>query len=703
MKSSGGALFTRQNPFVQDPPLGKAHYNPTRTQKLPKQQRKTTLSPVRLTKPSGSPPVQTLSLSPEDQRFLSGANHLVLCPPPATDTQPSFSESWPSTDLGSSPANTTPSPNADAVTQAKQAGKSMDPDGRGDQEDSVLAKYVERFRHGRPQSREERQQMGTGTSEGQEPFWWLSPSPLPSSSTPTQTSDKKFSFRLKNDPTGSTLSPVGNPQHDSTLSNCTNLLDLSAMGLSDSSHGYLGDSDILQLQERANRLLHRSEHSVSSGSVPISSEGLACSDFSSPVSVDEPVRRPTIPSLIDSTTVNPRTASFHANPVLKPLGRSANRTRPEEDILFQWRLRRKMENARLWPQSLSQQPQSAIWQDHKIVFPADRMRRGTPNFTPAPQDTESAPHGPCGPEPAPSLVPSFPISSPTVSKLLSDAPVPAHMHLLCDVLPCPDRPSPQPVHRKSPQRWQVSGSNIAPRQPSGPANSADTSTEEPASKHESSPPPASSETTGEEWVDEQRRAEGQKTKEAPPRKHVEQSEKQPGTSSRKKKKKTARVRGDHAERPVYTDKSLAAVHQRRSPDRAHTWREDNSRDPGRQERAQGLTREGRPGDCAPPPSPIHSALGQVISGVLFPTPDSPPGPRTPMSVDTPPAPPQSPAALASVQPPTEVISQLLQEAEDSDEKEFEDDPLLQVLRKQRRWVKEQLRQVDSLLEDLQEE
>ena len=100
-----------------------------------------TLSPVRLTKPSGSPPVQTLSLSPEDQRFLSGANHLVLCPPPATGTQPSFSESWPSTDLGSSPANTTPSPNADAVTQAKQAGKSMDPDGRGDQEDSVLAKY----------------------------------------------------------------------------------------------------------------------------------------------------------------------------------------------------------------------------------------------------------------------------------------------------------------------------------------------------------------------------------------------------------------------------------------------------------------------------------------------------------------------------------------------------------------------------------
>lgn len=39
---------------------------------------------------------------------------------------------------------------------------------------------------------------------------------------------------------------------------------------------------------------------------------------------------------------------------------------------------------------------------------------------------------------------------------------------------------------------------------------------------------------------------------------------------------------------------------------------------------------------------------------------------------------------------------------DSDEKEFEDDPLLQVLRQQRTWVKEQIREVDSVLNEFQD-
>lgn len=116
-------------------------------------------------------------------------------------------------------------------------------------------------------------------------------------------------------------------------------------GLSDSSHGDLGDSEILHLQEKASSLLHRgryagrngihwaglgsikcnsvscnvenwisltkntfyvfSEHSLSSGSIPISSEGLGCSNLPSPVSIDEPIRRPIITSLINSTTGEP--------------------------------------------------------------------------------------------------------------------------------------------------------------------------------------------------------------------------------------------------------------------------------------------------------------------------------------------------------------------------------------------------------------
>lgn len=56
--------------------------------------------------------------------------------------------------------------------------------------DLCSSRYIERFRHGRPQSREERQLMASAIGEEQLPFWWMSPSSLPPSSTPTKTTDK---------------------------------------------------------------------------------------------------------------------------------------------------------------------------------------------------------------------------------------------------------------------------------------------------------------------------------------------------------------------------------------------------------------------------------------------------------------------------------------------------------------------------------
>ncbi|XP_014011907.1 proline and serine-rich protein 3 isoform X4 [Salmo salar] len=670
MKSSGAALFTRKNPFPSDPPLGKTHYNPSRTKKLPKQQRKTTLSPVRLAQLS-SPPHQTHTLSPEDQCFLGAANHFVLCPPPATEAQPSFLESWPSTDLGSSPANTAASPNRDTLTRDPTSGKSLVSTGGGEQEDSVLAKYIERFRHGRPQSREERQQMSAMVGEGQQPFWWLSSSPLPSSSTPTQTTD--IGLSLKDSAT--TLSPVGQFWHGTTLSPCRGLLDLSAMGLSDSSHGDLGDSEILHLQEKASRLLHRS------------SEGLGCSNFSSPVSIDEPVRRPIVTSLIDSTTVvgNLGSADLYAGTAPKPsvVGPPDPRTCPEEDILFQWRLRRKMEQASQWVQSNPQQGYTL--HQHAVSCQAHKVQ-----------------WNPLSAYSSHRVAPSLPISSPTISKLQPDAPVRPHMHLLCDILPCTAQPhSPPPSHQRSPKRSGVSGADRTVRQPKAQFSSTDTSTEEPTSKHESSPPPpALSETTEEEWAVQQRRTE--RTKKETLQK--ERSEKRTGPSCRKKKSARCHVGDrDHAERPSYADWSVSQ-HHTRGKDRVIPWREEPSRDWGQQERGPGVVREGCPGDRAPPPSPIHSALGQVVSEVLFLTTDSPDPPRTPVSSDSPRyMPPQSPAPPPSAQQPREVVAQLLQEAEDSDEQEFKDDPLLKVLRQQRKWVKEQIGEVDSLLDEFEEE
>lgn len=294
------------------------------------------------------------------------------------------------------------------------------------------------------------------------------------------------------------------------------------------------------------------------------------------------------------------------------------------------------------------------------------------------------------------------LTSPTISKLQPDAPVRPHMHLLCDILPCTAQPhSPPPSHQRSPKRSGVSGADRTVRQPKAQFSSTDTSTEEPTSKHESSPPPpALSETTEEEWAVQQRRTE--RTKKETLQK--ERSEKRTGPSCRKKKSARCHVGDrDHAERPSYADWSVSQ-HHTRGKDRVIPWREEPSRDWGQQERGPGVVREGCPGDRAPPPSPIHSALGQVVSEVLFLTTDSPDPPRTPVSSDSPRyMPPQSPAPPPSAQQPREVVAQLLQEAEDSDEQEFKDDPLLKVLRQQRKWVKEQIGEVDSLLDEFEEE
>lgn len=54
----------------------------------------------------------------------------------------------------------------------------------------ICPRYIERFRHGQPQSREDRRQMASANGEEQQPFWWMTPSSLPSSSTPTKATEE---------------------------------------------------------------------------------------------------------------------------------------------------------------------------------------------------------------------------------------------------------------------------------------------------------------------------------------------------------------------------------------------------------------------------------------------------------------------------------------------------------------------------------
>ncbi|KAM7420549.1 hypothetical protein PAMA_014997 [Pampus argenteus] len=578
--------------------------------------------------------------------------------------------------------------------QSAEAGKSIVSSELGNQ-DSVLAKYMERFRRGQPQSREERHQVASAIEE-ELPFWWMPPSSSPPCSTPTKTTDEDVILSLKDDHRAAIFSPDGQRRLNRTPSPRRGPHSI----LSDTSQGEFNDTEILHLQERAGRLLQRGECTLSDESIPVSPEGMACSDFSSPVSVDEPAQRPLIPSLIQSTA-KARSGTVQAVPSQRSSGFPSlvPPTHPQDDILFQWRLRRKMEQAREWSQSQqhsSLRGSTFSWQgpslchpsanghackQHQSVQPPETPKRASYSYITASQTETNEDQRPC---------PTAFTSGSAVSQPQYIAHVPAHMHLLCDVLPCPIQSSNANTQQHISQRLDESLTNVVTKETQNPRKSMDTSADELIRKHIPSPPPTSSTAIQGEWPSHHKKTERNK-KAKPQIKDSEKNEQKTVVAIRKQKKLSSGQADGHTS----TNRSFS--HQRVS-------KKIMSRT---EQHQQEFSSESCPGDYAPPPSPVHSALGQVVSEVLFPAMDSSPAQRTPVSPVSPPctasAPPQSPVTLCNAHNSMEVISQLLQEAEDSDEKEFENDPLLQVLRKQRKWVKKQISEVDSILDEFLDE
>lgn len=687
MRSSGAAVFTRHNPFPPDPPLSKSHYSPSRSRKIPKQQKRLALSPVRFAEPPSPPdPPQTASLRKEDQVFHERSRSVVLCPPSSTECQLSFSESWPSTELSCSADNTNISPCSEAQTKAMR--NMVAPETNGSKEPSVLAKYIERFRFGKPQSREERQHQTTDGGVDQ-PFWWMSTSP-PSSSTPTQSSEKHIreALDLMNDDPEISQSPISKPRLDETsMSPTRHMLNLSLLSeLCESSHCDQEEPEILQLQERASRLLQRSEHSLSSVSVPISSEGLGCSDFSSPVSTDEPLRRPVLSTLMPSNHLVLEAGLYEGMPIPPAVGSEGSGVRREDDILFQWRLRRKMEQARQrcleapFYNSVLHLPLSQTAGPNKKQSTLNSSPHQTANLSFTPVTSVSL-------DP-PVLETTLPISSPSVSRLQPDVireqpdldvhPKALRQHssrTVTNNLESPYSQSQQQQHRKQ----------IRPR-----TSIPESTAEQRRPQRSSSPSPQTSDSTEEHWpnLKEKKETAGKRKTE-----HERREKKKNAPSSQKKK--SERHASEAGRSPVRVRHSRGHEGVTRNPEKPSgksRWQEEC------QSSARG-------GNRAPPPSPIHNALGQAVSEVLFAGSDSPTQCKTPSSSDsqayTPPPPPQSPAVSCSgVQQSVQVIDQLMQDAEDSDGEEFEDDPLLQVLRQQRKWVKDQLREVDLMLQHL---
>lgn len=832
------AVFSNQgNPFPE-PVQTKGHYHPSRASPLTPEQKQTVLSPARL-HPRGVSRLSDDSLSPADMHFLKGSQRLVMEPHNSAGSSSPFDESWPSTELSTSktPEGETREPMPRWTNEGWLSPSSPTQDASGLSEDadgtpkdgSVIAKYIERFRHGRPSSREER---SAPVPVEEKPFWWLHSSPTKSISPGEELSAGRrsnFEYAVSNVMGKSMRNPAQN-----TSQLCGKSLSRKD-GSTGTSHLLAPDHETLRLQERAARLLQRSETSHSS-TAPVSSEGLESSPLSGTSQSDEEaIRKPLLRTVADFSTgpVSSLRLPISVTPY-QPL-QVLPSCRPEDDILFQWRLRRKMEQARDGILPVSTRKKS-------LSPPVRLSKQGADGYDVNVMERVLQ-QGPRGDTRWDNVAVTS--SAPQAKHMgsgdfLGSQPVPPHLHHFCDILPCHhqashhsesrtgktrlDRDQPivgyscgnirleqsqqagspeeasceelcessmdvtpvehspvergREIHTTRNQDPQDTSSTWQPGKEHGDYGSSERQTSLPAAhrtaqrdqescfkrqgtevqgtRKESEKRPAKPNAAWREkpqgdplegTIPSRQRSEGLgplqdstniRKKERVTERELVPEEETRGReinhqkSTRRKsepggKASTQKItyqKGTGKQCVLEADAKIEETSHKRTVERAKIPKEEyfsqTSKDgggalvdetgahqPGRVKHVVLIDETSvrkRHGEHAR--SPIRSVLGQVISERLF-SPPSSPHPAGANSKQQPfissddPRPSTSTTAEIPRMQPLEVATQLLNDAEDSDGAEFEDDPLLQVLRERRNGILQRLRDVDAFITKLE--